>query len=487
MRSFSDLHSEQKEAINFILNNKVGCLTPGCGGGKSIIGLTSFAAMQKLKTAKTMLVVCVPKGIKETWRKEHLNWEHTKHLRVATLSGTPEHRLKLLRTPHDVYCISYNSLEWLTENKGSLKFDFVFADEGSCLKGHASKWRRHLINCAPNPTYRFIATATPAPHDAMDYWGLCKYLDDGRCLESPNITAFRSRYCKAIPLGNTGGMRWVLRDKDAVKEIEERVKHLFYSFELRKEIPIEVVTFEEELSEESLELYQKVEKDQCLNSLLFTELGQFRAQDSLDAMALSNKLAQMTNGFVYVDASLRLSDSVLSELESFDQALNQKKRRTIHLFDDRIDAFKRMVDHIHEQHGPDVKVAISYLFKYDLEMLQRAFPTGVSDEEEGVEDRWNRKEIDYLFLQYGRSSKSLNLQKGGYILAVYSPTFNWEHDYQIARRFARQGQKESVVYVYRLYLKDTVDENKIKVLEKREVNHRNFQRKIVRQYKRGKQ
>lgn len=489
--NFQNLHQAQKDAIDFILNNEVGCIAPECGSGKTVIGLTALLGVKKIDGSdRVMLVASTSMGIKETWATEHLKWDHLKHLKVLVLTGdakTRESRLSMafdscLESP-DVVCISYNNLPWLAEyykkNKQSPPFWYVFADEGSCLKGHNSKWREALGNLSKNAIYRIISTATPAPHDAADYWGLCKYLDGAACLNAPTITRFRELYCRAIPLPNRVGQRYELR-KGASEEIKQRVSHLFYTFNVVKEVPVEVVNVWEDLSPKALAIYRKVEKEQCLNSIVTTETGQPDQDESLDALSLANKLAQMANGFVYLDEKLRLSEKTLQEVteKGLRTILKRRERATIEIFDDRILFFRELVRAIHAKHGK-VPIAIAYLFKHDLTVLKEYFPDGVADTEPNVVRRWNQGEIPFLFLQYARSSKALNLQAGGNILAVYSPTWNWEHDYQIVRRLARQGQTKEKVWVYRLWMNKTVDEQKFEVLEKRGEGHRSFQKLIA--------
>lgn len=480
---FKDMHPEQKAAVNWILNNRVGCLAPECGSGKTVIGLTAFRGIQKLNPGRPcrLLVVSTKQGVRETWANEHRKWSHLEALSAAVLEGDRKRREQIaeaaVREGADVWCISYNNLDWFLnwrqgEKDRGFPFDMIFADEGSCLKGHDGKWRKILTKLSVGSQYRIISTATPAPRDAMDYWGLCKYMDNGECLSSPTITEFRSRYCISIPLPNRVGMRYELK-KGATEEIEKKVKHLFYTFSVVKEVPVEEVDVWEKLSKESLEIYRKVEEEQCMDFIT-------NASASLDALSLSNKLAQISNGFVYVNQRLTLSGDSIAELTSRElNALTSKRTlEKVHLFGDRIEKFKELMKKIRKKHG-NAPVAIAYLYRYDLEVLERAFPDGKRDSDEGVVESWNRKEIPYLFLQYARSAKALNLQEGGNILAVYSPTWNWEHDYQIVRRLARQGQKAEKVFLYRLWFHDTIDEEKHRVLKKRKDGHRTFQKLVM--------
>lgn len=480
--NFNDLHPEQIDAINWILNKRVGCIAPECGSGKTVIGLSAFLGMKKhlVSHLVRMLVVSTPMGIKETWSKEHLKWDHLKKLRILVLDGPKKKREQMVdddcEQPADVVCVSYNNLQWLSDyGEGSewSLFDFVYADEGSCLKGHDSKWRKALECLSHDAKYKIISTATPAPHDATDYWGLCKYLDGGKCLNSPNITRFREQYCHAIPIPNRVGHRYELR-KGATDEIKRRVHHLFYTFEMDKgkEPEIETVDWWSDLSPHAQKIYDEVVRRQAIS-----EDG-----EPMDAMALSNKLAQIANGFVYIDEDLRISEEELAQMggKEIKSLLNKTlSRKAKVLFNDRTISFLKMLGQIKNNHGSDSPIAIPYLFKQDLVMLREILPEGVSDTEANVAYRWNNGMVKYLFLQYGRSSKSLNLQEGGYIMASYSPTWNWEHDYQIIRRLARQGQPADKVYYYRLLMRNTVDEDKREVLEQRGENHVSFQKLVA--------
>lgn len=487
--NFDDLHPEQIEAINWILNKKVGCIAPECGSGKTVIGLTALVAMKKLLHPVTpfMLVVSTSMGIKETWSKEHLKWDHLKELRVCVLNGNQRVRIQVLEkniSNADVYCISYNNLLWLYNyldiNYKDFPFTYVYADEGSCLKGHDSEWRKTLEKLSRKATYKIISTATPAPHDAKDYWGLCKYLDGGKCLNSPNITRFREQFCHAIPIPNRVGHRYELR-AGATDEIKRRVHKLFYTFEMNKEKEPEIIVCDvwKNFTPEAQIQYNYLALEQSTKSL-FPDNDEVDFEP-LDALALSNKLAQLANGFIYIDENLRISEETLAQTgaKKVLQIIKGKNRSAHVLFNDRLFAFMEMYEDILAKHGLDTPVAIPYLFKQDLVMLRLLFPEGVSDEEENVADRWNRGEIKQLFLQYGRSSKSLNLQEGGYIIASYSPTWNWEHDYQIIRRLARQGQPADRVYHYRLWIRGTIDVQKKEVLEQRGENHKSFQKLVA--------
>lgn len=481
----NDLSSAQRLAYRDILVKKRMCISSECGFGKTISCLNALVVLKKKKPNAKLLVTCIPEGVKKTWSVEHTKWTHTRHLKVLPLLGNPKQRLKLLEQEADVYVISYNLLEWLKKNNKH-QFDFVFADEGDCLKGPTSKWRKYLTEVAPKATYRVISSATPKTREEDDYWGLCKYLDNGKSLLAKTITDFRHKYCKSFALNNR--QIWKI-DKKKVPLLEKRIKHLFIRYELSDAatIPIKTKTLTVKLKPESMEKYKALRDSQCLNSIVFNDDGVKDESMSLDAMTLSGKLAQLSNGFVYVDQAMRITPDVLATATSkadVKRLMKQSKKTVaVDIFDDRMVAMKKMIGMIHKRHG-NTPIAIPYHHRHELVQLQRILPTGVSDSEPDFQSRWNNGEIDYLFLQYSRSSKSLNLQQGGYIMAFYTPTFKWVDDYQIIRRLARQGQPNPCVYAYRLYLKGTIDDVKTKKLNERFQGHSRFQKAILKQIER---
>ena len=479
-----DLSPHQIQCYKDILINKTLCIKPDCGFGKTICALTAYAILKKRSPKSIALIVCTPEGVKKTWSHEHKNWSHTKNIKIMPLLGTPEERLRKLKVKSDIYIISYHNLGWLEEHNNHIKFKFVFADEGDCLKGVESQWRRNLINCAPFAKYKVISSATPKTREEDDYWGLCKYLDNGKCLNAETATEFRARYCKSFTIGRR--QIWKV-DKTKVDEIESRIQHLFFDYELSDKATIEIKTKTcyATLSDAAQLKYDTLQNDQCINSIIYTDRGVRDEKKSLDAVTLSGKLAQLANGFIYMDEHVRITPELLMKTTNIKALLKQtKKRVAVDVFNDRLKAFKRMLKLIHKIHGQDESVIVCYFHKHELTQLKRLLPNSTCDTDEDYERKWNAGKVKYLLLQYNRSSKSLNLQYGGHIMAFYSPTFRWVDDYQIIRRLARQGQTKPIVYAYRLYIKNTIDELKTKRLKERFKGHLRFQKKILNRLRR---
>ena len=486
-----NLHKDQRLNILEMLNRRVGCITSDCGGGKTVMGLTAYEVVRREKPKRKMLVVCSPKGAKETWSKEHTHWSHLSHLRVAALVGTPAQRKKLLEDDHDVYVITYNSLKWLLDNC-KLPFHFVYADEGDCLKSPTSKWRDYLNGLAKKSKYRIVATATPKAKDEDDYWGICHFLDGGKAIKAKTYEVFCAKYCSAITLPGIRTTLYKIK-KNKIKKIEKLITPLFFNFESEDtvKVPIKVVTVNANLSKKSQKKYDKLVDEQCLNSLIYNKeertakdgtpyVATIKDSDkSLPAAVLSGKLAQLVSGFIYMNEHNRISLKTLKKATNLKQLIKDNKERyAVDVFDDRIKAFGKLVKYARKKHKSNV--AITYTFKHEREQLLRLYPNALTDTDKDFVEKWNTGKHKYLLLQYQRSGKSLNLQLGGHVMAMYSPTWQWVNDYQIVRRLARQGQPELMVYCYRLYMRNTIDDVKAKRLDERFQGHSRFQKKILK-------
>lgn len=466
----SDLSIDQVRAYKDILTKKILCNCSGCGFGKTITALTAFVVLKRKFPDTVALIVSNSEGVKNAWTKEHHNWTHTKHLNVVVLIGTPVVRLKKLKDSADAYVITYNNLKWLLDNNIH-DFNFIIADEAECLKGSSSQWRKTLTKIAPNARYKYLLSATPKPREEDDYWGLCKYMDGGKRL-GETISDFRHKYMRSYSLERR--VLWKMRNSSK-PIIEDKIKDIFINYNMSEAatIPIKTISCYANLSRTSQEKYDLLEKEQCINSIVNDG-----KRKPLTSLTVSGKLNQLSSGFLYVDEKLRIDVDTLRNATNLKSLVREgKKQYAADVFTDRIDAFAKLLIRIKQRHG-DQNLCICYNFKHELEQLKRLLPAGISDKEDNIEDRWNEGTIKYLFLQYSRSAKALNLQKGGFIMAFYSLTFKWGDNYQIIRRLARQGQSAKVVYAYRLYMRNTIDEMKTKRLDERFKGHARFQKLI---------
>jgi SNF2 family DNA or RNA helicase len=160
--------------------------------------------------------------------------------------------------------------------------------------------------------------------------------------------------------------------------------------------------------------------------------------DAVNAAALSNKLLQMANGAVYGE---------------------DKKVLSIH--DRKLDALEDLIE---AANGKPVLVA--YWFKHDRERIKERFSVRDIDTAEDIAD-WNDGKIPVALIHPASAGHGLNLQEGGSTIIWFSLTWSLELYQQLNARLWRQGQKNTVV-IEHIVTKDTVDEDVIRALEKKD-------------------
>jgi SNF2 family DNA or RNA helicase len=186
-----------------------------------------------------------------------------------------------------------------------------------------------------------------------------------------------------------------------------------------------------EMNEKEKKLYSGLENDMVLS------VGEDEL-DAVNAAALSNKLLQMANGAVYGE---------------------DKKVLSIH--DRKLDALEDLIE---AANGKPVLVA--YWFKHDRERIMERFSVRDIDTAEDIAD-WNDGKIPVALIHPASAGHGLNLQEGGSTIIWFSLTWSLELYQQLNARLWRQGQKNTVV-IEHIVTKDTVDEDVIRALEKKD-------------------
>ena len=184
------------------------------------------------------------------------------------------------------------------------------------------------------------------------------------------------------------------------------------------------------LSEKEHELYDKLKKDMVL------AVGSEEI-DAVNAAVLSNKLLQMANGAIYGE-----------------------DKKVISIHDRKLDALEDLIE------GANGKpVLIAYWFKHDLERIKKRFKVREIKESKDISD-WNAGEIPVAVIHPASAGHGLNLQAGGSTLIWFGLTWSLELYKQTNARLWRQGQKDTVI-IHHIVCKDTIDENVILVLGKK--------------------
>lgn len=374
----------------------------------------------------------------DTWARETAKWDHLRHLRISKVLGSADQRRRALRADADIWVINRENVEWLVGEYGSKwPFDTVIIDESSSFKNPQAKRFKALRRVRPFIKRLVGLTGTPAPNSLMDLYPQIYLLDQGERL-GKTITGFRDRYFTAGARSGHVVYNWKQK-QEAEQRIYEAIADIAVSMKAADwlELPERIDRVAPvKMSDESWELYKKLERDTLLEYADADVVAQ-------TAAVLSNKLLQMASGAVYdEERGVKLIHSAkLDALEDIIEAAQGKP------------------------------VMVFYNFKHSLSRIQERFPQAqiLRKGKDGNEDirAWNNDEIPLLLLHPKSAGHGLNLQDSSCQTVVwFDQIWSLEEDQQANARVHRQGQTRRIV-VMRLVAEGTMDEDAVAALERK--------------------
>ncbi len=427
-------HEYQDYATNFILENPTSAVFLEMGLGKSVITLTAIfdLCLDSFEIGK-VLVIAPLRVARDTWPTEINKWEHLKGLKFSTAIGTEQERISALRKPASVYLINRENVDWLV-NKSGLPFDYdmVVIDELSSFKSYSAKRFKSLMKVRPKVKRIVGLTGTPSANGLMDLWAEFRLLDLGQRL-GRFIGKYRDDYF--VPDKRNQQMVFSYKPKpNAEAAIYSQISDITISMKNTDYLKMPELVMNEisvRLSEDEWRQYQTM-KEEMVFSLDGKDI------DAVNAAALSGKLLQMANGAIYDESGdvVQIHNRKLDALEDIIEAANGKP------------------------------VLIAYWFKHDLKRILERFPSEQLDSEDSIR-RWNNGKIPVALIHPASAGHGLNLQTGGCALVWFSLTWSLEFYQQTNARLWRQGQKETVV-VHHIIAKNTIDENVMTALAKKD-------------------
>ena len=431
---FKDLHEYQKYSIDYILDHPTSALFLDCGLGKTVIALSAiFDLTLDSFQIRKVLIIAPLRVARDTWPAEAEKWDHLQGLAYSVAVGTEAERKAALLQKAQVYLINRENLPWLIEGSGlPFDYDMVVIDELSSFKSHQAKRFKSLMKVRPGIQRVVGLTGTPSANGLMDLWAEFRLLDLGQRL-GRFIGNYRNTYF--VPDKRNQQMVFSYKPKPGAEQaIYNQISDITISMKNTDYLKLPKLVMNEinvKLSEAEWQHYQTL-KDELVLSLNGKEI------DAVNAAALSGKLLQLANGAVY-----------------------DENGGVAHIHECKIDALE---DIIEAANGKPVLIA--YWFKHDRTRILDRFPAEQLDGEESIR-RWNAGKIPVALIHPASAGHGLNLQAGGSTLVWFSLTWSLELYQQTNARLWRQGQKETVV-IHHLVAKNTIDEDVMSALEKKE-------------------
>lgn len=437
--SRSDMHEYQNRAVKLIKDKKRCALLLDMGLGKSVTTLTAVSDLLDGCVAKKVLVISPLRVANSVWPKEPQNWQHLKHLKVVTVTGSEKNRRAALHRQADIYSINRENVPWLVTLLGqNWPFDVVVIDESSSFKNASSKRWKALKRVLPNTEYMILLTGTPSPNGLLDLWSQVYLIDFGMSL-GRTFTAYKQRFFEADFMGYKHTPR---------EGSDEKIHQLISPFCLSMnasdylELPERIDLVERVyLDAKTLKAYQSFEKS------LLAELDTGEIIEATTAATLANKLLQWCNGATYVDDKGNWAEIHNAKLDALEELIEQNDNETM---------------------------LVAYNYKTDLERLQKRFPDAVVlDKDPETIEKWNSGKIKLLLAHPASAGHGLNLQHGGSLCVWFGLNWSLELYQQFNARLHRQGQTKPVRVIH-IVVDGCMDERVVEVLKDKDAIQSNL-------------
>jgi SNF2 family DNA or RNA helicase len=408
------LHDYQKMAVEFLHGTPRAGLFLDMGLGKTAITLSA------LTPDHLPALVVAPKRVAEhVWPVERALWRPD--LTMALAAGTPAQRQAALRSGADVTVISRDNVA----DAVGTSYRTVVLDELSSFKARSTNRWKAARRLTKEAAHVWGLTGTPAPNGLLDLWAQIYLLDKGERLGA-NLTGYRGRYFQAngqLPSGVV--IDWRLRP-----EAEDRIHGLlediclYMSSEDKLDLPpVTYNTLKVDLPPAARKHYQTFKQDLVLDmDLLGGEV-----HSAGNAAVLTNRLSQITAGFIYSD----------------DPDLPPTR-----IHNAKIEALREVVE------GTGSPVLVFYRYKEEARAILEALPQARMLDD--ALDDWSKGTVPIMLAHPASAGHGLNLQAGGHTIVWTTLTWSLEEWQQANGRLARQGQTHPVV-IHTLEVEDTVD------------------------------
>lgn len=445
-------HDYQKYATRFIVGHPIAAVFLQMGLGKSAITLTAIQelALERFEVSR-VLVIAPLRVARDTWPAEIQKWDHLRGLTYSVAVGTEAERLTALQQNTLIHIINRENVQWLIEQSGlPFQYDMVVIDELSSFKSYQAKRFRALMKVRPKVRRIVGLTGTPSSNGLMDLWAELRLLDMGKRL-GKFITRFREEFFLPDRRSAQQVFTWKPRP-GAEDEIYRRISDITISMKstdflqmpayISNRVPVK-------LSPAERKTYDALKRELVV-SLHGAEI------DAVNAASLSGKLCQLANGGIY-DA----------------------EHRSLFFHERKLDALEDIIEAANGQ-----PVLVAYWFRHDLERIQKRFAVREIRTSADIAD-WNSGKIPVACIHPASAGHGLNLQAGGNTLVWFGLTWSLELYQQTNARLWRQGQTADTVLIHHIVTENTIDEQILAALERKDTTQAALMNAVKAQLREG--
>ena len=437
-------HDYQSYATEFILTHPVAAILLQMGLGKSVITLTALKMLFDREEISRVLVVAPLRVARDTWPEEIGKWDHLRGLTFSVAVGTAEERRSALLQDVQIHIINRENIVWMTDSGLTPSCDMIVVDELSSFKNWQSKRFRALMRLRPKVSRMVGLTGTPAGNGLMDLFAEYRLLDLGERL-GRFIGRYREEFFLPEKRNAERVFTWRLKP-GAEQEIYRRIGDITVSMKSVDHLKMPECVYSRvtvHMNEEEQEQYDFLKEElflQAVRHMSGRPLPDAPLIDAKNAAVLCGKLSQMAGGACYAEdgSIVRFHDRKLDALE---------------------DLIEASAGH---------PLLIAYWYQYDLLRILERFPDlRTLRTSRDIRD-WNEGRIPVAAIHPASAGHGLNLQRGGNTLVWFGLTWSLELYQQTNARLWRQGQTADTVVIHHIVTGDTIDEDILSALKRKD-------------------
>jgi len=430
----TDLYPHQKDAVEKLLQLKVGALFMEMGTGKT---RTAIELVIRRREKIDRCVWFCPVSLKRTIQEEIRT-----HINEESYSFNNKTNIKSL--PHDCfwYIVGIESMSSsdrviLTTNSLIDERTFVIVDESSFIKNQFANRSRYITDISTKSRYKLILSGTPITNSISDIYSQMKFL-------SPKILGYTSFYSFS---------RYHLVYSKKYPNLVERVKDI-------KKITDRSSPFIYQITkDECLDLPDKIHKvyyfDLDISNRVFYNTAKTRMLNLIDYENFNSHTI-----FCLFDELRKVSSGICTEYDEY------TKEKTIHNYmADRLYILSDIINKIPQNE----KIIIWSCYKYNIleiiDYLTRLYGPCVTslygdinpkDRDENIQSFKTQDDIRFLIVSYGCGSFGFTLNESRYVI-FFNSDFKYSNRIQSEDRCHRIGQTKTVTYID-IVAERTIDE-----------------------------
>jgi len=452
-------YDHQTDAISRMMGTKYAALCADCGLGKTYIILKLLQEMKDRGQLRGAFILCPSTLVEEVWMESTqemtklsiFNFRQQRSVKVS--KGKYKQEYIQPDRPYDIYVVNYEQVARRVDDFVKVDYNVFVCDESTRIKNRKAVKIDAASELRDKADYCWLMSGSMAPNGPRDYWNQFYIMDKGASLGSEhwlfmNITHEEHHpYNRDEKKYNEKISFWTPKPEGA-QYVRERTRPLMLVYKVDDclDMPeMKFITLKTDLCPKQKKAYEELREELCT----VVDGEYVVAKNAVSVMA---KFEQITGGFVKNDQGEMMSfpenpkfDLLMEVIES----IAEDEKIIIWAW------FQHEVEYIYEQLKKK---------NYSVGMLHGGMQSKVKGTIKNFKGESRILVANQAVLGHGHSFTFCHY------MIFYSNPFDWELRFQAVKRIPRIGQK-SVMFVYDLACRNTVDIKLIGALSSKESMH----------------